>query len=140
MRPHHPPAFGQTRANPAWNGLSTDCLRRLTASEFAPESVDLAIITHPHTDHVGWKTRLKKDCWAPTFSNARYLTSRTEWNQRAADVPDGGTEIADGIRLIPAPGHTPGQIAVEPRGGDRSALITGDTESTTRSLASAPGA
>jgi glyoxylase-like metal-dependent hydrolase (beta-lactamase superfamily II) len=43
------------------------------------------------------------------------------------DVPDHGHEVADGVRLVPAPGHTPGQVAVEVRGTDRTALITGDS-------------
>ncbi|MCQ4045622.1 MBL fold metallo-hydrolase, partial [Streptantibioticus rubrisoli] len=145
---------GKERANDAWNGLNTDYLGRLTAAGFAPESVDLVIITHLHTDHVGWNTRLDGDCWLPTFPNARYLTSRTEWDYWAAtdldanrrqmfrdsvlpvhdngqfdlaDVPEGGLQVAPGIRLVPAAGHTPGQTAVELHGADRSALITGDS-------------
>jgi glyoxylase-like metal-dependent hydrolase (beta-lactamase superfamily II) len=145
---------GKQRANPAWDNLATDYPRRLTGAGFAPESVDLVIITHLHTDHVGWNTRLADGQWVPTFPNARYLTSRGEWgywdgsqldaNRRQmfadsvhpirdsgqidlADVPEAGVHVADGIRLVPAPGHTPGQIAVELQGTDRSALITGDS-------------
>ncbi|MFD7902185.1 MBL fold metallo-hydrolase [Kitasatospora sp. NPDC059747] len=145
---------GKTRANPAWNGLDTDFLDRLTAAGFPPESVDLVITTHLHTDHVGWNTRLDGEDWVPTFPNARYLTSRTEWDHWAAteldearaqmfrdsvhpvhhaglyhpvDVPEQGREVAPGVRLVPAPGHTPGQVAVELRGADRRALITGDS-------------
>ncbi|PKV82993.1 MBL fold metallo-hydrolase [Streptomyces sp. TLI_146] len=142
------------RANPAWNGLDTDFLQRLAAAGFPPESVDLVITTHLHTDHVGWNTRLAGEDWVPTFPNARYLTSRTEWDHWAAtdldlarrqmfrdsitpvraagqydlvDVPEQGREVAPGVLLIPAPGHTPGQVAVELRGSDRRALITGDS-------------
>ncbi|MFE3578628.1 MBL fold metallo-hydrolase [Streptomyces vinaceus] len=142
------------RANPAWNGLDTDFPQRLAAAGFPPESVDLVITTHLHTDRVGWNTRLSGDDWVPTFPNARYLTSRTEWDHWAAtdldearrqmfrdsvtpvheagqydlvDVPEQGHEVAPGVLLIPAPGHTPGQVAVELRGNDRRALITGDS-------------
>ncbi|MFI9809473.1 MBL fold metallo-hydrolase [Streptomyces sp. NPDC052301] len=142
------------RANPAWNGLDTDFLGRLAAAGFPPESVDLVITTHLHTDHVGWNTRLAGEDWVPTFPNARYLTSRTEWDHWAAtdldearrqmfrdsvtpirdagqydlvDVHAQGYEVAQGVLLIPAPGHTPGQVAVELRGSDRRALITGDS-------------
>lgn len=145
---------GKTRANPAWDGLDTDFLERLTAAGFAPESVDLVITTHLHTDHVGWNTRLAGGDWIPTFPNARYLTSRTEWDHWTATdldeartqmfrdsvdpvrdagqydavaVPAQGREVAPGVHLVPAPGHTPGQVAVELRGGDRRALITGDS-------------
>src|SRR5262249_651535 len=127
---------------------------RLTAAGFPPESVDLVIITHLHTDHVGWNTRLHGGRWVPTFPHARYLTSRTEWDFWAAadmdearrgmfrasvypvrdsgqfdlvDVAGQGREVAEGIRLTPAPGHTPGQVAVQLRGTNRSALITGDS-------------
>ncbi|MER7674312.1 MBL fold metallo-hydrolase [Kitasatospora sp. NPDC096128] len=145
---------GKSRANPAWDGLDTDFLERLTAAGFTPESVDLVITTHLHTDHVGWNTRLAGGDWIPTFPNARYLTSRTEWDHWAATeldeartrmfrdsvdpvrdagqydpvaVPEQGREVAPGVLLVPAPGHTPGQVAVELRGGDRRALITGDS-------------
>ncbi|GGV04798.1 MBL fold metallo-hydrolase [Streptomyces albospinus] len=145
---------GKTRANPAWNGLDTDFLERLTAAGFPPESVDLVITTHLHTDHVGWNTRLAGEDWVPTFPNARYVTSRTEWDHWAAtdldeartrmfrdsvhpvreagqydlvNVPEQGHEVAPGVLLVPAPGHTPGQVAVELRGSDRRALITGDS-------------
>ncbi|WP_435242978.1 MBL fold metallo-hydrolase [Streptomyces cucumeris] len=144
----------KVRANPAWNGLDTDFLERLTAIGFAPDSVDLVITTHLHTDHVGWNTRLNDGSWEPAFPRARYLVSRTEWDYWASvemdearaqmfrdsihpvrdngqydlvDVTGRGHEVADGIRLRPAPGHTPGQITVELRGTDRSAVITGDS-------------
>ncbi|KPI12359.1 beta-lactamase domain protein [Actinobacteria bacterium OV450] len=144
----------KTRANPAWNGLDTDFPERLAAAGFPPESVDLVITTHLHTDHVGWNTRLAGGDWVPTFPHARYLTSRTEWDHWAAtdldearsqmfrdsvhpvrdagqydlvDVPEQGHEVAPGVFLVPAPGHTPGQVAVELCGGDRRALITGDS-------------
>ncbi|WP_043262046.1 MBL fold metallo-hydrolase, partial [Streptomyces sp. e14] len=69
---------GKQRANPAWNGLDTDYLRRLTAAGFPPDSVDLVILTHLHADHVGWNTREENGDWVPTFPAARYLTSRAE--------------------------------------------------------------
>ncbi|WP_042375111.1 MBL fold metallo-hydrolase [Streptacidiphilus neutrinimicus] len=142
------------RANPAWNRLDTDFLGRLAAAGFPPESVDLVITTHLHTDHVGWNTRLAGEGWVPTFPGARYLTSRTEWDHWAAtdldearaqmfrdsvhpvrdagqydlvDVPEQGHEVAPGVFLVRAPGHTPGQVAVELRGSERRALITGDS-------------
>jgi glyoxylase-like metal-dependent hydrolase (beta-lactamase superfamily II) len=145
---------GKPRANPAWHDLGTDYLRRLTDAGFPPASVDLVITTHLHTDHVGWNTRLDGGSWTPTFPRARYLTSRTEWAHWAGaemdqarrqmfrdsvdpvrdsgqydrvDVPDHGHEVADGVWLVPAPGHTPGQVAVRVRGTDRTALITGDS-------------
>ncbi|MGW0535352.1 MBL fold metallo-hydrolase [Streptomyces sp. NPDC003032] len=145
---------GKTRANPAWHDLDTDYLARLTAAGFAPESVDLVVLTHLHTDHVGWNTRQDGGSWVPTFPNARHLTSRAEWDHwtgRELEEPrrqmfrdsvlpirDAGlldlvdmtgpeTEVADGIRLLSTPGHTPGHVAVRLRSSDHAAaVVTGD--------------
>ncbi|WP_339154474.1 MBL fold metallo-hydrolase [Streptomyces sp. F41] len=145
---------GKQRANPAWHQQQTAYEERLRAAGFAPESVDLVVLTHLHTDHVGWNTRAEGDDWVPMFPNARYLTSRTEWDHWAGaeldeprqqmfrdsvhpvreaglfdllDVPDGGTDIAPGVRLLPTPGHTPGQVAVELSSHGERAVVTGDS-------------
>lgn len=144
---------GKTRANPAWHGLRTDYLARLEAAGFPPDAVDLVLLTHLHTDHVGWNTRADGGDWRPAFPRARYVASRREWDHWAAaemddarrqmfrdsvhpvrdagqldlvDVPSAGAEIAPGIRLLPTPGHTPGHLAVELRGRTGTAVITGD--------------
>ncbi|WP_332461430.1 MBL fold metallo-hydrolase [Amycolatopsis aidingensis] len=144
---------GKQRANPAWHDLRTGYLDRLTAAGFAPESVDLVVLTHLHTDHVGWNTRSVAGEWVPTFPNARYLTSRVERDFWAGydmdearrqmfrdsvhpveeaglldlvDVPADGMDLVPGLRLLPTPGHTPGHLAVRLSSGDRAALITGD--------------
>ncbi|MEV7178084.1 MBL fold metallo-hydrolase [Kitasatospora sp. NPDC093679] len=144
---------GKDRANPAWHRLDTDYLDRLERAGFPPGSVDLVVLTHLHTDHVGWNTRRDGDAWVPTFPHARYLTSRAEWDHWAVaeleeprrqmfrdsvhpvaehglldllDVPADGLEIAPGVALVPMPGHTPGQVAVRLTSGDATALITGD--------------
>ncbi|MGK5638183.1 MBL fold metallo-hydrolase [Streptomyces sp. URMC 126] len=147
---------GKSRANPAWHRLDTDYAHRLTAAGFPPDSVDLVVLTHLHTDHVGWNTRAAADgSWVPTFPNARYVTSRTEWDYWAGrwgdmeesrrrmfhdsvhpirdaglldllDVQDGPAVLAPGLRLLPTPGHTPGHVALELRSGGSSAVVTGD--------------
>ncbi|MGX1973057.1 MBL fold metallo-hydrolase [Streptomyces kronopolitis] len=144
---------GKARANPAWHQLRTGYLDDLAAAGFPPDAVDLVLLTHLHTDHVGWNTREVDGSWVPTFPHARYVTSRAErefwadYDMDAArtqmfrdsvtpveeaglldtvDVPDGGAEIAPGLRLLPTPGHTPGHIAVELSSAGATALITGD--------------
>ncbi|MFE6779549.1 MBL fold metallo-hydrolase [Streptomyces sp. NPDC057702] len=144
---------GKSRANPAWDHLDSAYLARLTAAGFPPETVDLVILTHLHTDHVGWNTRVRDGAWRPTFPHARYVTARAEWDHWAGvdmdearremfrdsvhpvadaglldlvDVPATGARVAPGVRLLPTPGHTPGHLAVELRAGAERALITGD--------------
>ncbi|MFD7662866.1 MBL fold metallo-hydrolase [Streptomyces sp. NPDC059788] len=145
---------GKNRANPAWHQLDTPYLDRLAAAGFPPERIDYVILTHLHADHVGWNTRLAPDgSWRPTFPNARYLTSRTEYAYWSGvemeesrrqmfrdsvepvrehglldlvDVAAPGTEILPGLTLVPTPGHTPGQSAVALRSRGESAVITGD--------------
>lgn len=145
---------GKRRANPAWHELNSDYEERLTAAGFAPETVDIVVLTHLHADHVGWNTRHSENGWVPTFPHARYVTSRTEWDYWAGaemeearrqmfrdsvypvrdaglldlvDVPDEGTDITPGVRLLPTPGHTPGQVAVKLSSQGESALVSGDS-------------
>ncbi|WP_406629904.1 MBL fold metallo-hydrolase [Amycolatopsis sp. WGS_07] len=144
---------GKTRANPVWHGLETGYLDALAAAGFAPDEVDLVLLTHLHTDHVGWNTRERDGEWVPTFPSARYVTARAErefWAgyamdeprrqmfedsvlpvERAGlldlvDVPADGVEIVSGVRLLPTPGHTPGHVSVELTSSGETALITGD--------------
>ncbi|WP_432106402.1 MBL fold metallo-hydrolase [Streptomyces sp. AA1529] len=144
---------GKPRANPAWHDLRTDYPERLEAAGFPPDSVDLVLLTHLHTDHVGWNTRAQNGDWVPTFPNARYVTSRTErefWaghpmdEARArmfrdsvhpveeagqldlVDLPEAGLDLAPGLRLLPTPGHTPGHFAVRLDSAGEAALLTGD--------------
>ena len=117
------------------------------------ESVDLVFCTHLHIDHVGWNTRLHDGRWVPTFPNARYLMGRREfeyWQQQhhepsadAVQLPgledsvlpifeagllelvDDGYELAEGLTLLPLPGHTPGQLGVR-ADGRAPAVFCGD--------------
>jgi glyoxylase-like metal-dependent hydrolase (beta-lactamase superfamily II) len=92
--------------------------------ELAPEDVDVVVHTHLHIDHVGWDG---------AFPNARYVVHEADWayfmsDQSLAERPHlrvkvlpleprfervtGETEIAPGIHVQPAPGHTPGHMIV----------------------------
>jgi glyoxylase-like metal-dependent hydrolase (beta-lactamase superfamily II) len=93
-----------------------------------PEEVDVVVHTHLHVDHVGW---------TGAFPNARYVVHEDDWayfmsEPSLADRPHlrekvlpladrvqrvtGETEIAGGIRVEPAPGHTPGHMIVRAEG------------------------
>jgi len=139
---------------PAFHMLDTPYLERLRAAGVAPETVGLVLCTHLHVDHVGWNTRLADGRWVPTFANAKYLMARRDHEYYAALAarPDtkaltrntyvdsvlpvveagqavfveGQEELAAGLTLQPAPGHTPGQVRLDLRSGGRMACFCGD--------------
>ena len=63
----------------ALDSLSNPFLDRLRAAGVAPEDVDVVLITHIHSDHVGWNTRLEDGRWVPTFPNAHIILSDLEY-------------------------------------------------------------
>ena len=128
-------------------------LERLAAQGVRPEDVDFVMCTHLHVDHVGWNTRLVDGRWVPTFPNAKYLFSRREyefWDPRRrmlpphandgvfedsvlpvveaglAELVDGAHEPVEGLRIEPAPGHTPGHFILHLTSAHREALFSGD--------------
>ncbi len=143
---------GKTRENPAWHDLETDFLSRLQDAGFRDDDVDLVLITHLHTDHVGWCTREVGGIWETTFGNARHVVARDEWEYWAdteleparqqmfedsvdpirdagiLDTVDTTTPItvAPGITLVPSPGHTPGHATIRIDSKGETAFITGD--------------
>jgi len=136
------------RAVPAWNQLDLPFLGRFREAGFDPETVDAVVCTHLHVDHVGWNTMLVDGRWVPTFPEARYLFAGPEyahWSEAPyrdrpehddsiqpvvdagrVDLVDVDAEIADGVRLVSTPGHTPGHCSVLITSGGSRALITGD--------------
>jgi len=139
------------RPMPAWNGLKTPFLETMTAAGYPPDSIDLVLCTHLHVDHVGWNTRLVDGRWVPTFSRARYLFGRTEYDYWAghrddpahppapfddsvqpivsaglADLIGPEHRIGNEISLIATPGHSPGHLSVLIDSDGEQLLLAGD--------------
>lgn len=124
----------------------------LELAGIAPEDVTHVVFTHAHPDHI-WGLLDEFD--DPLFYDATYMIGRAEWDYwwnpetvntigeaRAAmavgakrrleaiedtvEFFDGGQEILSGIQAVATPGHTPGHMSFEVRGGSDAAMIIGD--------------
>ena len=136
---------------PAWHRQNFPYMANLAAAGVTPDEIDIVMCTHLHIDHVGWNTQLVDGRWVPTFPNARYVFSETEYRHwesmlGASDVGDNvfndsvlpvvkagradlvrdDHEIDHGIVLEPTPGHTPGHVALRLDSEGDTALFTGD--------------
>jgi glyoxylase-like metal-dependent hydrolase (beta-lactamase superfamily II) len=111
-------------------------LAALARLDVEPEDVDVVLVTHAHLDHVGGLVRDGR----PVFGRATHLVPRAErlfWQSNSelqASAPvsvrvaraafaalgaaglledlEPGERVVDGVVALPAPGHTPGQVAV----------------------------
>lgn len=124
----------------------------LRPAGFPPEDIDVVVLTHCHSDHIGGLmeggTRL--------FPNARYVVGAAEYafwskDERLAAAPEDnehksalvfrahlpplaertrfvrpGDEVVPGIRAMAAFGHTPGHLAFHVESEGRRMLVWGD--------------
>ena len=118
-----------------------------------PNQVTHVVMTHLHTDHVGWNTVEKDGRWVPTFPKARYLFPKDEfdywqglYDQGDKDVNqgsfadsvlpifdaglgafmDGKAEVAGCLAPEPVPGHAPGMLSFRLRSRGEEGLFCAD--------------
>jgi glyoxylase-like metal-dependent hydrolase (beta-lactamase superfamily II) len=130
----------------AWAPVPGDLPARLDAAGISPEQVDTVVLSHLHTDHVGWAVvRDGAGERTPYFANARYVLQKAELDAisminpsleealiaplRATDqlsIVDGDSRLASQVRIVATPGHTPGHQSVLVETDETALLIAGD--------------
>ncbi|HET8769317.1 MAG TPA: N-acyl homoserine lactonase family protein, partial [Pedococcus sp.] len=126
---------GMTELHPAVADMDPRVMPLDEQDGFDVGSIDLVVNTHLHYDHCGGnrlfagvpihvQRRELEDALGPEDYTIR------EW----VDAPgveyvpvDGALELLPGIRLLPAPGHTPGSQVVLVDTADGLVVIAGDT-------------
>ena len=124
---------GMTELHPAAAPLNPT-LHPLDEQDLDLDGIDIVVNTHLHADHCGGNHLF---AGKPIHVQRRELEdARTEDDytiREWLDAPgvryvpvDGELELLPGVRLVPAPGHTPGTQVVVVDTGGRPVVIGGD--------------
>ncbi|RWL83253.1 MAG: MBL fold metallo-hydrolase [Mesorhizobium sp.] len=136
-----------------WQANATHLPANMKAAGIDYKGIDTILISHFHPDHV-WGL-MEKGTNDPVFPNAELVVNATEYNwwtdpSRLAKLPEGrkpagkriaenfpkwknwklvddGAEVVPGIRLMAAPGHTPGHSVYHVDAGAEQFLVSADT-------------
>jgi len=124
-------------------------LENLRTEGVSLDEIDIVINTHLHFDHCGGNTVMEDGVPVPAFPRARYFVSNSEWesathpnertggtyvlenfeplqDSRRVELVTGEAEVAKGVRVLPAPGHTEGHCVIELESGGRYGLCVGE--------------
>ena len=126
-----------------------DLVNQLKSRGVETVDVDVVAHTHLHGDHVGWNVDYSGSQPAPTFSKARYLVPRLDWEHftkpdvigsapqvtnsvmplegmGVMDLVDSEYDITDEVKTLSAPGHTPGHMVIVITSQGEKAMVVGD--------------
>src|SRR5215212_5962359 len=126
---------GLTQLHPAVADMDPRLVPPSEQAGFDPASIDIVVNTHLHFDHCGGNhlfTGRPIYVQRQELDDARSQDDYTirEWVEAPGVqyVPvDGELELLPGLRLVPAPGHTPGSQVVVVETGGRPVVVCGDT-------------
>jgi N-acyl homoserine lactone hydrolase len=123
---------GMTELHPSAIDLDPR-LSPISEQDFDLGGIDIVVNTHLHGDHCGGNHLF---AGKPIYVQGRELAdARTDdiYIREWVDAPgveyvpiDGELELIPGVRLVPAPGHTPGLQIVVVESGERPVVIGGD--------------
>jgi glyoxylase-like metal-dependent hydrolase (beta-lactamase superfamily II) len=127
----------------------------LRSAGYTPEEVDIVLVTHLHSDHVGGLTtqdgkrvfpnadvyvaKAESDFWLSPEIAAKAPKDAQPFFQSAQAIAgpyikagkwhtfSGSETIVDGMQLVPLPGHTPGHTGYEFSSKGQKILFWGDT-------------
>jgi glyoxylase-like metal-dependent hydrolase (beta-lactamase superfamily II) len=136
-----------------WQANATNLPANMKAAGIDHAKIDTVLISHFHPDHV-WGL-MEKGSNAAVFPNAELIVNAAEYNwwtdpgrldklaegrkaagKRIASVfptwnnwklAADGAEVAPGVRLIAAPGHTPGHSVFLVTSGKEQLMVSNDT-------------
>jgi glyoxylase-like metal-dependent hydrolase (beta-lactamase superfamily II) len=136
-----------------WQPTAGKLAANMQAAGIDAAKIGTILISHFHPDHIFGL--MQKGTNAPTFPNAELVVSTAEfkwWTEpgRVEKLPEprkplgqrintvfpgwknfklieGEKEVAPGIRLVNAPGHTPGHAAFHVSSGNQQLMISNDT-------------
>jgi len=138
-----------------WGGAALGRLvGSLRSAGYTPEEVDLVLLTHLHSDHVGGLTtqdgkrvfpnadvyvaKAENDFWLSPENAAKAPKDVQPFFQSAQAIAapyikagkwhafSGSETIVDGMQLVPLPGHTPGHTGYEFSSKGQKILFWGD--------------
>jgi glyoxylase-like metal-dependent hydrolase (beta-lactamase superfamily II) len=111
----------------------------LDAIGLKPEDFKTVLLTHCHNDHSGGSV---DESGKPRFPNAKYYLSGAEWEYvfhyydhgrklletlgEQFETIYGSMEIGPGIKMMPAPGHSPGHMIVAVQSENDELYYTSD--------------
>jgi glyoxylase-like metal-dependent hydrolase (beta-lactamase superfamily II) len=136
-----------------WQSNATHLPANMKAAGIDRNDISTVLISHFHPDHV-WGL-MEKGTNAPTFANAELVTSSVEykfWTEdgRVGKLPEGrkaagrriaenfpkwknwklvdsGAEVAPGVQILDAYGHTPGHSVFLVTSGKDQLMVSNDT-------------
>ncbi|WP_454813502.1 MBL fold metallo-hydrolase [Labrys neptuniae] len=135
-----------------WQANATHLPANMAAAGIDYKAIDTIMISHFHPDHV-WGL-MEKGTNAPVFPNAELIVSAAEYNwwtdpSRVEKLAEGrrpagkrivenfpkwknwklvqdGAEVAPGIQILSAPGHTPGHSVYVMGSGNEQFMVSAD--------------